>query len=291
MGIQAVSQWWMRTKDWLKRPHSLPTLAPLRSLLVDFVVIVALIVLAVSVALEVLNPSPIADPISVPKSLADIGYTSEVVAARLITCARIIEQEDNATSDKESAAAATSSDLVDAVAVEGTGLSVAVIVASVRRFLGLPARHIGGDIVIDQTDKGPIYRMTVRVSGPTPLQYADEGRKTIEAAIKNGARAVTGLLRPCALAAYLLEEPDGQYWLGRCFADPENRDVEWAHNLRGLRFYREGNYDAAIKEYRDALGLRPNYQNAQRNLSRALSAKQLMGKGPPPRPFSGDPKC
>jgi tetratricopeptide (TPR) repeat protein len=263
----------------------------LRSLLVDFVVIVAVIVLTVSVTLEVLDPSPIADPISVPKSLADVGYTSEVVAARLITCARIIEQEDNATADKESAAAATSSDLLDSVAVEGTGVSVAVVVASVRRFLGLPARHIGGDIIIDETDKGPIYRMTVRVSGPTPLQYADVGRKTIEAAIKNGARAVTGLLRPCALAAFLLDEPDGQYWLDKCFTDPEHRDIEWAHNLRGLRYYKEGNYDAAIKEYKDALGLRPTYQNAQQNLSKALSAKQLTGKGPPPKPFSGDPRC
>ena len=288
MGIKGV---WARTKDWLKRPHSLPTLAPLRSLLVDFVVIVALIVLTISVALEVLSPSPIADPISVPKSLADVGYTSEVVAARLITCARIIEQEDNASADKESAAAATSSDLVDSVAVEGTGLSVAVVVAMVRRFLGLPARHIGGDIVIDETDKGPVYRMTVRVSGPTPLQYADAGRKTVEVAIKNGARAVTGLLRPCALAAFLLDEPDGQYWLDMCFADPEHRDMEWAHNIRGLRYYKEGNYDAAIKEYKDALKLRPTYQNAQQNLSKALSARQLTGKGPPPKPFSGDPKC
>jgi Tetratricopeptide repeat len=271
MKAEAVSQWWSRTKRlWAARPRALPTLSPLRSLLVDFGIIVVMIVLFVSIVVQAADRSPVADPISVPKSLADAGYSGEVVTTRLIDRSRAFEQRNNAALDKTSAGTATTGDanLSSTVTVPGAGVSLAAIVASVRRFIGLPSRHIGGYIVID--DDGA-YRMTVRVSGRDPVDYTGNANASIDDVIEHGARA--GLLRPCVLAAELRHDPDGWAWLGDCFNDPSQRDIEWAYNLRGLRYFAEGRYDDAIKDYDEALRLSPGYRNAKDNRAAALRAK------------------
>jgi hypothetical protein len=135
MKAEAVSQWWSQTKRLLAAlPRGLPTLAPLRSLLVDFGVILVMIVLFVSIVLQVADPAPVADPISVPKSLADVGYSAEVVTTRLIDRSRAIEQANNAGIDRTSAAAATTGDanLLSTVTVPSAGVSLAVVVAGHR---------------------------------------------------------------------------------------------------------------------------------------------------------------
>ncbi len=276
MKAEAVSQWWSRIKAlWAARPRSLPTLAPLRGLFVDFGIILVMIVLLVSLVVEVVDPSPIADPISVPKSLVDLGYSAEVVATRLIDRSRDIEQKDNARVDKTSAAAATIGDanVRSTATVPGAGVSLAVVVASVRRLIGLPTTHIGGYIVMGEAGT---YRLTIRVGSgrAAPVVYPVEANASIEYVIEHGALALTGLLRPCALAAALDNDPDGLGWLDACFRDPSHRDVEWAHNLRGLRSFAEGKYDDAIKEYEEALRLSSGYRSAKANLAAALSAKR-----------------
>jgi hypothetical protein len=288
MKAEAVSQWWSRTKRlWAARPRALPTLTPLRSLLVDFGVILVMIVLFVSIVVQVADRSPVADPISVPKSLADAGYSGEVVTTRLIDRSRAFEQKNNAASDNAGAAAATTGDgnLFSTVAVPGAGVSLAAVVAGVRRFIGLPSRHIGGYIVIDGDGA---YRMTVRVSGRDPVDYTGKANASIDDVIEHGARALTGLLRPCVLAAELRFHEDGWAWLGDCFNDPSQRDIEWAYNLRGLRYFAEGRYDEAIKDYDEALRLSPGYRNAKENRAAALRAKPAISlpqptAGPSPR--------
>jgi Tetratricopeptide repeat len=288
MKAEAVAQWWSRTKRlWAARPRALPTLTPLRSLLVDFGVIVVMIVLFVSIVVQVADRSPVADPISVPKSLADAGYSGEVVTTRLIDRSRAFEQRNNAALDKTSAGAATTGDanLSSTVTVPGAGVSLAAVVAGVRRFIGLPSRHIGGYIVIDGDGA---YRMTVRVSGRDPVDYTGKANASIDDVIEHGARALTGLLRPCVLAAELRFHEDGRAWLDDCFNDPSQRDIEWAYNLRGLRYFAEGRYGDAIKAYDEALRLSPGYRNATDNRAAALRAKPAISlpqptAGPSPR--------
>ena len=215
-----------------------------------------------------------------PGSLANVGYSGQVVTTRLIARSRAIEHENNAAVDKTSAAASTMTTTVDAnplhtVTFPGAGVSLAAVVAGVRHFFGLPNRHIGGYIVIiDEPDGRHAYRMTVWVSGRNPVEHTGIADASIEFVIEHGARALTGLLRPCALAAALRDQSDGWAWLNDCFNDPSHRDIEWAYNLRGLRYVAERKYDDAIKEYDKALRLSPGYRNAKENRAAALHAKQ-----------------
>jgi hypothetical protein len=183
MKAEAVSQWWLRIKGlWAQRPRSLPTLTPLRSLLVDFGVILVMIVLLFSLVVEVVDPSPVAEPISVPKSLADIGYSAEVVATRLIDRSRTIEQQNNASVDQTSGAAATFGDanVLTTGTIPGAGVSLAAVVASVRRFFGLPTTHIGGYIVMGEAGT---YHMTIRVIGrAAPVVYPVEANASVSGA-------------------------------------------------------------------------------------------------------------
>ena len=284
---------WSRTKElWRTRPGwlgwsgvkmlgraSLAFLAlvtPLRKWFVDILVMAVGLVFFVGAVLELWNTAPVMDPISVPKQVADLGYAGDVVAARLIDHTRKIERDTNASKDRSGAASAGGPSSLTTITVPGSGISLAVVVATVRRFLGQPEQHIGGEIVVDHSDGLTQYRMTVRIDGPDPRAIESRPERSVDAAIKEGARALTGLLRPCALAAMLLDEPghnDVDGFINICLTDKAKRDRDWAYNLRGLRRYDRGAYDDAIEDFRRAVDRTSNYANALTNWARALHAK------------------
>lgn len=266
-------QWSKRAAGAVARLYrALPAIGIVRAYLVDLGVVVVMLVLFGIIAKELLDTSPIADPFSIPASLAAAGYSPEVVAERLIARSRAIEAENNASKDGKSAAASKigGSDPLGKVTLPSSGVSVAAVVAAIRQFLGLPSIHIGGAIVVHGSADAPVYTMTVWVRGRSSVTRTDRARSSIEEAIEHGARALTGLLRPCALAAHLLGDPDADEWLDDCFRDPSRRDIEWAFNLRGLRFFAQERYDEAIPYFLEALALSCDYRNARENLIEAL---------------------
>lgn len=287
------SQAWSRTKAlWPARPGwlgwpavralgraGLAVLAfvtPLRKWFVDILVVAIAVVFVVSAFLELWNTAPVMDPISVPKSLAERGYSGDVIAARLVDQARRIERDTNASSDRSGAAAAGGTSSLTTITVPGSGISLAVVVATVRRLLGRPERHIGGEIVVDDADGLTRYRMTIRIDGPDATAVEGQPERSVDAAIKDGARVLTGLLRPCAFAAVLLDEPGqnaADHFIAACLADASERDRDWAHNLKGLRLYREGRYDEAIAQYQEAIKRMPTYRSAFANWARTLCMK------------------
>src|SRR5512139_997027 len=133
---------WSRVKGlWSARPRWL-TFEGFRKLVVDVAVSVVGIVLLFGVVQILFDRAPVMEPIAVPARVADLGYSGEVVAARLIDRAREIERQTNAGLDPTSAAAATStqSPLVTMV-VPGSGVSLAVVIETARRIAHLPARR------------------------------------------------------------------------------------------------------------------------------------------------------
>lgn len=249
---------------------------PLRKWFVDVLVVAVGLVFLVGAVLELWNTAPVMDPIAVPKSLVDRGYSGDVIAARLVDQARRIERDTNASSDRSGAAAAGGPSSLTSITVPGSGISLAVVVATVRRLLGRPERHIGGEIVVDDADGLTRYRMTIRIDGPDASAVEGQAERSIDAAVREGARVLTGLLRPCAFAAVLLEEP-GQnavdHFIATCLADKRERDRDWAHNLKGLRLYRDGRYDEAITQYQEAIKRMPTYRSALANWARTLCMK------------------
>jgi hypothetical protein len=248
---------------------------PLRKWLVDILVVAIGVVFVVSAFLELQNTVPVMDPISVPKSLVERGYSGDVMAARLIDSARDIERETNASTKRNSTAATERFTPALDVTVPGSGVSMAVVVETVKRLFGRQAQRIGGEILIDGSGASPSYRMTVRVSKP-PWAFTTQDNASIDAVIRSSAEQLTGVMRPCAFAALLLDHGGTRADIDRlietCARSGDDR--EWAHNLRGLRFAEQGQFDVAIEQYKKALDLFPTYENARENLAAASRAER-----------------
>jgi hypothetical protein len=251
-------------------------LEALRKLVVDVAVVLVGVVLAIGVVQQLSSRAPVIEPISVPDRLADLGYRGEVVAARMIDRAREIERTTNADTDPRSAAATGNASPLMTVAVPGSNVSLAVVVDTARRLVGLPTERVSGEIVAEGPADAPSYRTTMRITGPQPNAIRGEARESIDQAIDDGARQLTGLLRPCALAALLLVEGDkvrSWRWLEACFEDPSHRDRDWAHVLRGMRLLEEGQLDEAIEHFKVATNITPTYTNALGEWAIALHKK------------------
>ncbi len=274
------SQAWSRTKAlWSASLAVLAFVTPLRRWFVDLLVVAVALVFLAGAVPELWNAAPVMDPISVPRSLVERGYSGDVVAARLIDDARDIERVTNAGSKSNSAAATTRFTQALDVTVPGSGVSLAVVIETVKRLFGLQARRIGGEILVDGSGPSPSYRMTVRVSRP-PWAFTTTDNASIDAVIGSSAEQLTGVMRPCALAALLLDNGGVRDDIDRLIDTCRHSgdDLEWAHNLRGLRLAEQGQFDAAVEQYRMALKLFPTYANAKKNLDAAIR------KEPPTHP-------
>ena len=261
---------------WQARPAWLASFEALRKRVVDIAVVAVGIVLLVGVVQQATDSAPVMDPISVPNQLAELGYTSDVIAARLVDRAREIERQTNAGPDRSGAAAASGASPLMNVSVPGSGVSLAIVVDTARRLVGLPARRVGGEIVVSGTPEKTTYSLRVRISGPQPGALTSAPKTSIDDVVEDGARLLTHLLRPCALAGLLYIEwnkEGARQLVDRCFADPSRRDLDWAHNLRGLRLFDEGHWEAAIEEYKAAVRITPGYHNALVSWAGALHRK------------------
>jgi len=273
------SQAWSRTKA-LWRALSRASLAvftfitPFRKWFVDILVVAIGVVFVVSAFLELQNTTPVMDPISVPKSLVDRGYSGDVMAARLIDSARDIELKTSASKKGNSAAATTRFTPALDVTVPGSGVSLAIVVEAVKRLFGRQAQRIGGEILTDGSGSNPGYRMTVRISRP-PWAFTTENNVSIDAVIKSSAEQLTGVMRPCAFAALLLDRGGARDDIDRLIdaCQRSGDDLDWAHNLKGLRLYRDGKYGEAIAEFRMAIDLMPSYRSALLNVFDAQCMK------------------
>jgi hypothetical protein len=291
-----VSEFWHARPGWLRLkvlgPAGLAAamfVTPFRRWLVDATVVVVGLVLVAGVIVELVKVAPVVEPISVPKSLVDLGYSGDVVAARLIHGARKIEREANASRDPAGAAATGGPSALMAVIVPNSGVSVGTVADTVRSLFGSPASRISGEIVIDESGEPRKYRMRIRMDNRDGRFMPDDNAcASVDQAIESGAQQLAGLVRPCALADFLYrwKSPQTDPMIKACFDARPERDREWAHNLTGLRYAADGNFKDAIEQYNEALKRFPNYAHARNNLENArLGDKPKLpeAKGSPPR--------
>jgi tetratricopeptide (TPR) repeat protein len=219
---------------------------------------------------QVLTKTTIAiAPISVPKILAESGYTADVVAQRLQDALNNVVKD--ARTSKQVPVVALQADL-PSIVVPTIGLSLETVAADIRTFFHIPGRwNISGEFTIAQKQLWLRLRMNGRDFFTSPngvgLERPDE-------LLAPAAEKVFELADPYIAAASLADRDPGkclEVAKGIIASRPEmDPSVPWAHVLVSYVLIAQHKTEEAIAEYRKAIELDPRDAAPHSNLGIAL---------------------
>jgi tetratricopeptide (TPR) repeat protein len=230
--------------------------------------VIIFLVIGVLVAEELMRDVVTIEPISVPKTLADNGYTPEVASHRLLDAIKRYASVNKVASLMEELDIAPSDELPDFV-VPKIDLSLNALVASIRSVLHYGTGHrISGELILH--DK---LALRLRVDGQ---QVYSSGfvAENPDDLLANAAPAVTGKIKPhiSALALYHDHPDEAVERADDIIANPAESDVsvQWAYVLKGRYSYDHGNYAEAETLQRKAISLNWSNTTPHNNLGLVL---------------------
>jgi tetratricopeptide (TPR) repeat protein len=211
-------------------------------------------------------------PISVPKMLAESGYTADVAAQRLHDALNKVVK--HARTRKKGPEVALQADL-PSIVVPTIGLSLETIAANIRTFFPIARRsNISGELTIAQK----LLWLRLRINGQdffTSPNGVDPERP--DDLLLPAAEKVFERVDPYIVAASLSQRDPGKCLeiATRIIANgPEtDQSVPLAHDLAGIILSDPGKIEEAIAEYRKAIELDPRDADPHKNLAIILRAQ------------------
>ena len=221
------------------------------------------------------------DPIRLPATLQNMGYSEDVAAHRLWD--EVVRINEGTPTAKDRVALLPASQRVDFEA-PGAGVSLQALVQMLRRFLGMEETRIAGEFICTTTDCKPeglalrlrVFRgdrMKIISLSPIGDQANDD---KIEQYFHIAARELLRELDPYVLAFFLYQtDKAGARREALQIINPTHPQLKWALNLLGLVAADSGDYDTAIGWYKRAVAADPDdkFAIAYINWGDALLAK------------------
>jgi tetratricopeptide (TPR) repeat protein len=238
-----------------------------RKLVLDFLVLVSVAAAIFLTFAALTDRTTILESIAVPQSLKDRGYTGEVVAQKLFDDIGLI----NATSKTRLARTYFNREqpsILDNLQVPAASVSMAQIIATVRRVAQLEDETIGGEITI--RDHEPKYRFVIRLDVDRKKDERaarpDDKRKStivrehndLDAVINMAAQAVLEQTDPMVAASYLYnmrEWDELERLLDRLVVSRSPKIASRALSLQGKILSENCYLDQALIAHKEALDL------------------------------------
>ena len=211
------------------------------------------------------------EPISVPKTLSDNGYTPEVASHRLLDAVNQYARVNRASKLMDSLSIASRDELPDFV-VPKIDLSLNALVSSIRSVLHYGSGHrISGEFFL--RDK---LALRLRVDGQQVFSSGFDSENPDEL-LASAAHAVTEKIQPYvgAIALYNDHPEQAVEKADDIIARLKESDVnvQWAYMLKGDYLYDQGNYAESEKVLRTAVSL--NWSNPAPHISLGRTLRRL----------------
>jgi tetratricopeptide (TPR) repeat protein len=235
--------------------------------------IIIWVVICVLVAQDLARDVVTIEPISVPKTLSDNGYTPEVASHRLRDAVNHYASVSRASKLMDTLSIASRDEMPDFV-VPKIDLSLNALVSSIRSVLHYGSGHrISGEFFM--RDK---LALRLRVDGQQVFSSGFESENPDEL-LANAAHAVTEKIQPYvgAIALYndhpeqAVEKADDII----LHLKASDVNVQWAYLLKGEYLYDQKNYAESEKVLRTAVSL--NWSNPAPHVSLGRTL-QLLGR-------------
>jgi tetratricopeptide (TPR) repeat protein len=241
-------------------------LSHLRSLVINSFFFLAAIALAVIIVRQLTNNPVVVEPVSVPDALAKQGYTPKIIGQRIVD--DIYKIQRAATTVKERRDLMPEWAQLD-VEMPGAGMSVKEIGRIIKESLGIPTSRISGEVVMVNQH----FRLRLRFGGgrqtaETPPLAAEKLGDMIHLGAQQSVKAID----PFLLASYFYATKDQDAMLEMiryCLANDPAQDDPWALNLWGIHYADRKQWPDAIKKYRAAVKIDPQFALAYQNWGNA----------------------
>ena len=275
--IAALQRWW---PDW--------TLEGPRKLTINTLIVIAGLLGSGVVVKATLKQVQVVEAISVPKDLESDGYTSAIVAQRLIDAASeitrtaalarrigaytLVESEpsrpDSTDSEgpseayaMDSAFSLTCDDPGKKYDVQVGGVSLTTVILYVRELFGLADSRISGEITVEHAAPGAgkddktgakRFAMRLRITNKGHVEHEAKATDQLETLFEQAALRLVERFDPlnAAYYSYYKRDFDNARRIVRVYlTDPSPKDdSEWAENLLGLLEYARYRRDDALAE-------------------------------------------
>lgn len=216
-------------------------------------------------------------PVPVPPALEEQGYTGKVVANRLTAEIGSITEQARTLRDTRDFAVVDEETPVEAI---GDYFELLAPVHAIQEYWGRVNFSFSADVV----RVGDGYQMNMAGKNNRTLHAfrSSVAANDPQSLIHTAAIEMMRFMDPYVVASYTYETTraaGGTDYsatlreLRNCMGVIPDTDWHWIHNLWGLVLFRQGNPDAAIERYQQALRIRPGFVLAVYNWGDALLAK------------------
>jgi len=243
------------------------TVTAVRSIIVDCLLFVIVLLLIVSVVRQMRTRSFIIEPISMPAELIAAGYTPQVVAERILTEIRSLQAATRMRSGVEEGFELSTA-LVD-FAVPSSGVTFRSAIQYARQALNLPDERITGEIVRDSTGGDrpqERLRVVLRARSGRTATAISFGRSESQIAdmLKSAAYELAAIADPYLLASYWLSREQSQRTFDttlelvrRCLTTTAPSKHHAAYVIWGDALTFQRRFEEADEKYRTAASLAP----------------------------------
>ena len=213
------------------------------------------------------------EPFSVPESFEKNGFNGAVIAGKIqdeVLAIKGIARSIKADSTK----LIGNDDLEFDLSVMGVGVSLNSMVYHIRRIFGRKNEVIQGEITqIDST-----FSLTLRMTGfPAKTQEViivdGHKKEAIEELLRKGGELILSNQDPYRVAIYCYRKQryDEAVNLVRQIIRERPQEVHWAYLAWGSILEAQSQHEEAIRKFRRAIELKPDFETAYARLSWALS--------------------
>jgi tetratricopeptide (TPR) repeat protein len=236
--------------------------------ILSFILVFLAVVLLAGLLIEFISDTILIESFSVPKELADKGYSGQVIAHKLndqIAAIYAISDslpDKSMVTEKDKQTVAATKSIIPAgtkepidVQIPGSNVSIQSLAHIIKKVVGFKQIRIEGEITSEDT----VLQITSRLSN---CNYKTSiGRKDkINDILRVNAEHILKCLHPYALARYYYVEKKHKQaveTIHTILAQAPRSDDKFAYNLWGNILRNQKNYQEAIIKYQEASNLDP----------------------------------
>jgi tetratricopeptide (TPR) repeat protein len=283
--------------SWRRRPGWTFSMDDARKFTLNTIVVLGVTLgLAFIIKAAFFKGSIVVDPISVPKELAERGYTGEVIAQRIhdeisevYRAARTpLDRDDTAekTFDQSDFTTVRFEQTMPRIELPGGGMSLAAVVSGVRELLGLIDTKITGEVTTENlsardmeapSSRQTKYLLRLRIIDKGAVSHLTEPTEKLNELVQSAALHVIERFNPVVAAYYYYARHDlhnASRMVNAALKNDIQDDDLAALNLRGLITTNQHLYDEALDEFRYVLERFPDTASTHSHIASVLLLKR-----------------
>ena len=239
------------------------TISALKDTVITLLIVASACILGWGAIKSIFSDSTHFEPIQIPQSLIEKGYTPQIFTTRLIDELRIINKTATTTKSRSAISGkAPGEELskIDNLPTPG-GVDIKGLVSAFRDALGIEKKSIGGEITVIGDDKDGRYLVRLRESPSENLLVSGVFQGSIESVIEQIALSLVEKIDPVVAASYYRNHKnpkDTLRMVESALTNASKADDTFALSQRAQLYVGQKKWSLAKMDLDDLLALDPN---------------------------------